>query len=325
MTDAPILNVTDLKVSTNSSAASATLLDHISLEIPRGGRVGLIGESGSGKSLTALSIIGLLPEALRTSGSITFHGRELLGLSDREMSKLRGKKIAMIFQEPMSALDPLMKIAKQIPTSASATTRLLEEVGLDASFGPRYPHQLSGGQRQRVMIAMALAQDPELLICDEPTTALDATTQAEILNLVEKLVNDRGLSLLFITHDLSVVERMCTETLVLQSGVIVESGQTADVLNNPQHPYTQELIAASELGNPTTHPVPAAEIAVHLDEVSKIYGKNIAAHQVSLEIPRGSRWGLVGGSGSGKSTLLNMIAGLTQPTSGNVTVSSTLR
>ena len=164
MTDAPILKVTDLKVSTNSSAASATLLDHISLEIPRGGRVGLIGESGSGKSLTALSIIGLLPQALRTSGSITFHGRELLRLSDREMSKLRGNKIAMIFQEPMSALDPLMKIAKQIPTSASATTRLLEEVGLDASFGPRYPHQLSGGQRQRVMIAMALAQDPELLI-----------------------------------------------------------------------------------------------------------------------------------------------------------------
>src|SRR5699024_9143539 len=141
MTDAPILKVTDLKVSTNSSAASATLLDHISLEIPRGGRVGLIGESGSGKSLTALSIIGLLPQALRTSGSITFHGRELLGLSDREMSKLRGKKIAMIFQEPMSALDPLMKVSKQIPASTAATTRLLEEVGLDASFGSRYPHQ----------------------------------------------------------------------------------------------------------------------------------------------------------------------------------------
>ena len=251
MTDAPILQITDLQVSTNSTP----LLEGISLEIPRGGRVGLIGESGSGKSLTALSIIGLLPQALRTSGSITFHGRELLGLSDREMSKLRGKKIAMIFQEPMSALDPLMKVSKQIPASTAATTRLLEEVGLDASFGSRYPHQLSGGQRQRVMIAMALAQDPELLICDEPTTALDATTQAEILNLVEKLVEDRGLSLLFITHDLGVVGRMCTETLVLQSGVIVESGATADVLHNPQHSYTQELIAASQLGSPTTHPV----------------------------------------------------------------------
>lgn len=321
MTDTPILQITDLQVSTNSTP----LLEGISLEIPRGGRVGLIGESGSGKSLTALSIIGLLPQALRTSGSITFHGRELLGLSDREMSKLRGNKIAMIFQEPMSALDPLMKVSKQIPASTTATTRLLEEVGLDASFGSRYPHQLSGGQRQRVMIAMALAQDPELLICDEPTTALDATTQAEILNLIEKLVEDRGLSLLFITHDLGVVGRMCTETLVLQSGVIVESGATADVLHNPQHSYTQELIAASQLGSPTTHPAAATEIAVRLDNVSKIYGTNTAAHQVSLEIPRSSRWGLVGGSGSGKSTLLNMIAGLTQPTSGNVTVSGSLQ
>ena len=321
MGNAPIVKVSDLHVTTNSTA----LLEHVTFQIPRGGRVGLIGESGSGKSLTALSIIGLLPDAVRSSGSVVFHDREILGLSDRELSKLRGDKIAMIFQEPMTALDPLMKISKQIPGSSALTTRLLEEVGLDSSFGPRYPHQLSGGQRQRVMIAMALARDPELLICDEPTTALDVTTQAEILTLIEKLVETRGLSLLFITHDLAVVKRMCTDTIVLRTGRIVESGSTSDVLSHPEHPYTRELIAASQLGSPSSHPASSSELAVRLDNVSKNYGKTLAANQVSLEIPRGSRWGLVGGSGSGKSTLLKMIAGLTQPTSGTIDVSGSLQ
>lgn len=321
MGNAPIVKVSDLHVTTNSTA----LLEQVTFQIPRGGRVGLIGESGSGKSLTALSIIGLLPDAVRSSGSVVFHDREILGLSDKALSKLRGDKIAMIFQEPMTALDPLMKISKQIPGSSALTTRLLEEVGLDSSFGPRYPHQLSGGQRQRVMIAMALARDPELLICDEPTTALDATTQAEILTLIEKLVETRGLSLLFITHDLAVVKRMCTDTIVLRTGRIVESGSTSDVLSHPEHPYTRELIAASQLGSPSSHPASSSELAVRVDNASKNYGKNLAANQVSLEIPRGSRWGLVGGSGSGKSTLLKMIAGLTQPTSGAIDVSGSLQ
>lgn len=325
MADAPLLQISNLQVTTDSTTESTTLVDNISVEIPRGGRVGLIGESGSGKSLTALSIMGLLPHGVQAQGSITFAEQQILGLPDRQMRKLRGSNIAMIFQEPMSALDPLMKIAKQIPASSTRTTRLLEEVGLDASFATRYPHQLSGGQRQRVMIAMALAQDPELLICDEPTTALDVTTQAEILALIEKLVATRGLSLLFITHDLDVVKRMCTHTVVLRAGEIVESGTTAKILQNPQRAYTQELIAACELGSATTHDAPGAEIAIRVNEVSKVYGTKTAVNKVSVSIPRGSRWGLVGGSGSGKSTLIKMIAGLTAPTSGDIDVAGSVQ
>lgn len=321
MTDAPVLDVSNLQVTSNST----TLLEGLSFDITRGERVGLIGESGSGKSLTALSIIGLLPSALTASGSVSFRGRELLGLPDKQMRKLRGVKIAMIFQEPMSALDPLMKVSKQIPASSSTTTRLLEEVGLDSSFAARYPHQLSGGQRQRVMIAMALARDPDLLICDEPTTALDATTQADILTLIEKLVETRGLSLLFITHDLDVVRRMCTETMVLRDGEIVEAGATADILNAPQHAYTQQLIAASSLGKSMPDDSPSTEVAVNIAEVSKLYGTNAAVDNVHLQITRGSRWGLVGGSGSGKTTLIKMIAGLTRPAAGKVDVNGSVQ
>ncbi|MGP5628026.1 ATP-binding cassette domain-containing protein [Corynebacterium casei] len=318
---APVLDVSNLKVTTHSTA----LMEGLSFDITRGERVGLIGESGSGKSLTALSIIGLLPSALKASGSVSFHGRELLELPDKQMRKFRGTKIGMIFQEPMSALDPLMKISKQIPASSSTTTRLLEEVGLDSSFATRYPHQLSGGQRQRVMIAMALALDPELLICDEPTTALDATTQADILTLIEKLVETRGLSLLFITHDLDVVRRMCTETMVLRDGGIVEAGATADILNAPQHAYTRQLIAASQLGKSIPDDSPLTEIDVNIAEVSKLYGNNAAVDKVSLQITRGSRWGLVGGSGSGKTTLIKMIAGLIRPSAGEVDVNGSVQ
>lgn len=321
MTNETVLSVSNLQLTTGST----TLLDGVCLEIARGERVGLIGESGSGKSLTALSIIGLLPSSLQATGSIAFHQRELLGLSEREMRKLRGKKIAMIFQEPMSALDPLMKISKQIPASATETSRLLDEVGLDSSFAARYPHQLSGGQRQRVMIAMALAQNPELLICDEPTTALDATTQAEILLLIEKLVETRGLSLLFITHDLDVVKRMCTKTMVLREGEIVEAGTTTEILSHPQHSYTQQLIRASQLGQSTPDETPSEEIVVDVKELSKVYNKKAAVNNISLDITRGSRWGIVGGSGSGKTTLIKMIAGLTQPTSGTVDVNGSVQ
>lgn len=320
-TPVPVLDVSNLQVTTHTTP----LLEGLSFDITRGERVGLIGESGSGKSLTALSIIGLLPSALKASGSVSFHGRELLGLPDKQMRKLRGVKIAMIFQEPMSALDPLMKISKQIPASSSTTTRLLKEVGLDSSFAARYPHQLSGGQRQRVMIAMALARDPELLICDEPTTALDATTQADILTLIERLVEARGLSLLFITHDLDVVRRMCTETMVLRDGEIVEAGATSDILNAPQHAYTQQLIAASQLGKSIPDDSPSTEVAINIAEVSKLYGTKAAVDNVSLQVTRGSRWGLVGGSGSGKTTLITMIAGLTRPSAGEVDVNGSVQ
>ena len=235
-----ILSVTDLRVGDG-------LLDGISLTVGRGERVGLIGESGSGKSLTALSIMGLLPRGLTATGSVVLEGQELIGLSDRRMRPLRGKVVSMVFQEPMTALDPLMTVGKQVAEAADRddVTDLFERVSLDPARMNAYPHELSGGQRQRVLIAMAIAQDPDLLICDEPTTALDVTVQDQVLDLLDHLVDELGVSLLFITHDLGVINRMCRRVLVMSEGAIVESGTTEQVLRAPEHPYTQRLVAAS--------------------------------------------------------------------------------
>ncbi|HFG8934855.1 TPA: ATP-binding cassette domain-containing protein [Corynebacterium striatum] len=307
----PMLSVQDLCIRTGKE----TIVGPLSFSIESGQRLGIIGESGSGKSLTALAIMGLLPKNLHAEGSIELGGRELVGLRDRQVRKLRGADMAMIFQEPMSALDPLMRVSKQL-RYAGASAEALNEVGLDAALASRFPHELSGGQRQRVMIAMAMARNPKLLICDEPTTALDATTQDSILDLIMELTQRHNTALLFISHDLRVIRRMCPETLVMQDGQIVESGAALD---NPQHPYTKHLIAASQSKPAATEPK-LGEVVISLDHVTKAYGSTIALSDVSLEVRKGERIGVVGSSGSGKTTLLKLITGLEQPTSGSVQV-----
>jgi ABC-type glutathione transport system ATPase component len=239
-------------------AGETPLVRDVSFEVAAGERVGLIGESGSGKSLTASAIMGLLPDELHATGSVRFHGKQLLSAGERELSRLRGKDLAMVFQEPMSALNPLMRAGWQVAESIRLHTRmstreakrvaqeLLESVQLPDVYRA-YPHQLSGGQRQRVMLAIALANDPALLICDEPTTALDVTVQAQVLDLILAGVAERSAALLFITHDLAVVARVCARVLVMFEGRIVEEGSTRAVLTNPQHEYTRKLLAASDL------------------------------------------------------------------------------
>ncbi|WIY04363.1 ABC transporter ATP-binding protein [Amycolatopsis mongoliensis] len=237
------LSVTGLSVS--------SLVRDVSFEIGAGERVGLIGESGSGKSLTALAIMGLLPEELRASGSIRLGGRELLGMSEKDLSRLRGDELAMVFQEPMTALNPAMRVGRQVTEPGRIHGRrhraedLLAAVGLPGT-ARAYPHQLSGGQRQRVVLAMALANEPSLLICDEPTTALDVTVQAQILSLVKTSLPAES-ALLFITHDLAVVASVCERVLVMLDGEIVEAGSTREVLTSPKHEYTRKLLDASDL------------------------------------------------------------------------------
>ena len=232
----------------------------ISFEIPPGARVGLIGESGSGKSVTALSLMGLLDEGAQVSGSISLDGQELLSLADRQLAQLRGAKIGMIFQEPMTALDPTMRVGKQVAEVLALHQRgkrgkreevikMLERVGLPdpGQSASAFPHQLSGGQRQRVMMAMALINAPQLLICDEPTTALDVTVQAKVLRLLDKELARGGSACLFISHDLAVVNQICEYLLVMYQGQIIERGPLRQVLDQPQHPYTRGLLATANI------------------------------------------------------------------------------
>ena len=275
------------------------ILHNISFTVGAGERVGIIGESGSGKSVTALSIMGL--SDLPAEGSITVDGTEMVGTPDRVRRRVRGTKVAMVFQEPMTALDPLKKIGKLVPRD------LLRDVGVDRPDA--YPHELSGGQRQRVLIALALSQNPDVLICDEPTTALDAIVQAEILDLLDRLVRERGMGLLFISHDLSVVRRMTERVLVFKDGRIVDADSD----------YARALAAAAEPGAPAG-PVPLGEPVVILDGVSLKRGATMAVDDVTLTVREGERLAIVGGSGSGKTSLLHLIAGLRQPTAGTVNV-----
>ncbi|SOE06680.1 ABC transporter ATP-binding protein [Streptomyces sp. Ag109_G2-15] len=250
-----LLNITDLSVRIGGT----TVVDEVGLELAPGERLALIGESGSGKSLTALAVMGLLPVGAEAGGSIRLGGEELLGLGDRELSRLRGERMAMVFQEPMSALNPLMRIGKQLAEplrlhrglnrrrAAAAAVELAAQVGLpDPELIVRsWPHQLSGGQRQRVGLAMALATRPELLIADEPTTALDVTVQADMLRLLDDLVQQHGTALLFISHDLAVVAQLCARAAVLEHGRLVEEGATDTLVRAPRHPYTQRLVEAA--------------------------------------------------------------------------------
>lgn len=232
----------------------------ISFEIPPGARVGLIGESGSGKSVTALALMGLLGEGAKISGSVSLEGQELLSLTDRQMARLRGAKIGMIFQEPMTALDPTMRVGKQVAEvlalhqggrrgKRQEVIKMLERVGLPApeQSASAFPHQLSGGQRQRVMMAMALINAPQLLICDEPTTALDVTVQAKVLRLLDKELAESASACLFISHDLAVVNQICDYLLVMYQGQIVERGPLQQVLAQPKHPYTRGLLATADI------------------------------------------------------------------------------
>jgi len=235
------------------------VVDDLSLELPAGRRLGLIGESGSGKSLTTLAVLGLLPAGAEATGSIRLDGRELVGLPDRELARLRGRVVGTVFQDPRTSLDPVMTVGRQISeplrlheglSRREARARAVEaaaEVGLPEpeQIVDRWPHQLSGGQRQRVVIATALITRPALLLADEPTTALDVTTQAEVLALFGRLVDERGAALLFVTHDLAVLSRVADDALVLSHGRVVERGPVARLLQAPEHPVTRGLVEAT--------------------------------------------------------------------------------
>jgi len=260
MDQADVLAVRDLSVTVDGRK----LVEDVGFRIRAGERVGLIGESGSGKSLTALSIIGLLPEGLTASGAVRMAGvgHDLVTATERQMSRVRGKNISMVFQEPMTALNPTMKIGKQVAESLlihrsrpdrrsayAAALELLDQVGVPnpSAAAQAYPHQFSGGQRQRIVLALALANDPALLVCDEPTTALDVTVQAMVLDLIVRGVEKRRSAMLFITHDLAVVATACERVLVMYGGRVVESGPVQEVFTKPRHRYTQGLIQASDL------------------------------------------------------------------------------
>src|SRR5580765_4073890 len=259
-----LLSIRDLSIAFGSGAREFLAVDRVSFDIGKGETVAVVGESGSGKSVTALSVMKLLPypSAHHPSGSIMFKGRDLLPLSERQMRHVRGNDITIIFQEPMTSLNPLHTIEKQIGeilelhqgvTGQAARARildLLDQVGIPDPAGrlKSYPHQLSGGQRQRVMIAMALANEPDLLIADEPTTALDVTVQAQILKLLKDLQARLGMAMLFITHDLGIVRKIADRVCVMTGGKIVEHGPAGEVFARPQHPYTRALLAAEPKG-----------------------------------------------------------------------------
>ena len=280
MDNPPLLSVEKLRVTLPGAAGPLRALHDLSFTLARGQTLGMIGESGCGKSMTALALMGLLPEGAVASGSVRLAGTELLGLPEAAWCALRGRRMAMVFQEPMSALNPLHTVGRQVAeglrlhqalTAAAARAealRLLERVQLPQARQrlDAYPHQLSGGQRQRVVIAIALACGPELLIADEPTTALDVVTQRQVLGLIDELVREDGMALLLVSHDLGVMAHSVQHLAVMHSGRILERGLTADLLRAPTHPYTQGLIAARpRLGLPRGTRLPVIP-AFALDE-----------------------------------------------------------
>ncbi|MEQ1576777.1 MAG: ABC transporter ATP-binding protein [Hyphomicrobium sp.] len=325
----PLVEVKNLSVAFKSGKTQTVAVKNVSFAIGKGETVALVGESGSGKSVSALSVLKLLPYpgASHPSGEIRFGGQDLLKASEDEMQKIRGDKISIIFQEPMTSLNPLHTIEQQVGEilrvhrgldEASARTRVIEllhKVGIPNPEGrlPSYPHQLSGGQRQRVMIAMALANEPDLLIADEPTTALDVTIQAQILELLQDLQREMGMAMRLITHDLGIVRRMAGRVYVMQHGTIVEDGATEEIFTKPRHAYTKHLLAAEPKGKPPVFDA-SAPVVVETENLKvwfpikrgllrKTVDHVKAVDGLSLKLRSGQTLGVVGESGSGKTTL----------------------
>jgi microcin C transport system ATP-binding protein len=328
-TTQPLLEIRDLSVAFHQGGRTSLAVDRISFRIERGQCVALVGESGSGKSVSALSVLKLLPypAASHPTGIIRFNGQDLLKLGENAIRRVRGNDISIIFQEPMTSLNPLHTIGAQIvealalhggvtgKAARARTLELLTQVGIPdpASRLKSYPHQLSGGQRQRVMIAMALANEPDLLIADEPTTALDVTVQAQILKLLADIRTRLGMSMLFITHDLGIVRKVADVVCVMNNGKIVEQGPVEQVFTAPQHPYTKALLAAEPRPDPAP-PLPHAPVVMSSDDLKvwfpikqgllrKTVGHIKAVDGVSLSVRQGETLGVVGESGSGKTTL----------------------
>ncbi|MFG2819763.1 ABC transporter ATP-binding protein [Kitasatospora sp. NPDC048365] len=332
-----ILDVRDLRVGFGATEA----VSGVSFTLAPGDTLGLVGESGSGKSTTAFALLRMLPAGgAVTGGQVLLDGRDLAGLTERELTGIRGRRIAMVFQDPMSSLNPALTVGRHLDEAlrahggagrtqrAERARELLDLVGIpDAArrLGD-HPHQFSGGQRQRIMIALALANDPEVLVADEPTTALDPTVQRQILDLLGEINRRTGTALVVISHDLAVIARTCRRVLVMRHGQVVEEGATEDVLERPEHPYTRELLAAvPRLETPSAaeaNSTPGSEPLLTVRQLGKTYGRGRHKHEalagVDLELHPGETLGLVGESGSGKSTLARALVQAHRPTAGEI-------
>jgi peptide/nickel transport system ATP-binding protein len=340
-----VLDIRNMTVALPPGADRPHAVEDINITVKAGEIVCVVGESGSGKSVTSFNVMGLLPRGLKTTqGEILLEGEDILKASKERLRDLRGTRMAMIFQEPMTALNPVMRVGEQIAevlqihtdmSRADRRKRVLEMLNLVHLPEPErlidaYPHQVSGGQRQRIMIAAALSLDPALLIADEPTTALDVTTQARILKLVREMQERRGTGVLFITHDFGVVAEIADRVVVMQKGRIVEQGTRDEILRRPREPYTKMLIAAV----PSLKPPPATKatgaVMLSTHDLSKTYGKKTflfgrgrvvhAVKSVNIEVRRGETLGIVGESGSGKSTVARCISRLIEPTGGKIEI-----
>lgn len=327
-----LLDVRDLSVEFHTGMGVVKAVRNVSYHLDRGETLAILGESGSGKSVSSSAIMNLIdmPPGRIASGEILLDGVDLLKMSARERREVNGRRVAMIFQDPLSHLNPVYTVGWQIRealtthgTNATAaraeTLRLLTRVGIpDPEFSlGKYPHEFSGGQRQRVMIAMALALRPDLLIADEPTTALDVTVQAEVLALLKELQRETGMAILIITHDLGVVAEIADRVVVMEKGELVEAGTVSQVYKNPQHPYTRKLIAAAPGKGQMHEPAARAEPVLSVRDVRKRYGAFEALKGVSFDLMPGETMAVVGESGSGKSTLARILLRLDEPDSGS--------
>ncbi|MGN0372696.1 MAG: dipeptide ABC transporter ATP-binding protein [Enterocloster sp.] len=343
---AELLKIDHLTVGFQEETEIRNAVDDISFSMEEGEILGVVGESGSGKSMTALTVMGLLSEKAVTAGSVRFKGRELLAMTEEERCSIQGKEIGMVFQEPMTSLNPVMKIGPQVgeslklhtdfsqETIKKKTLQALKDAGLDQadSIYEKYPHELSGGMRQRAMIAMAMIHSPSLLIADEPTTALDVLIQTQILKLLRRLHSERNTAILFISHDLNVIRQVCDRVLVMRKGKILESGTVEKIFSHPEHEYTRQLVGTEAwktediCGNENVLTVRDLFVSYSNSGLS-FFRKNSreVLHNVSFSLRQGEIFGIVGESGCGKSTLARVITGLHTNYKGTVHISDGVR